>query len=112
MQLSEYEINDFKIIKIIGDLDASSSIHLDEAFKIILQQNPNAILIDCNFLQYIASAGLGVFISYIDIFEENNIYFALFGMNEKVKNVFQLLGLEKLLIITHTIEEAQERRGK
>jgi anti-sigma B factor antagonist len=110
MQLSEYEIQEFKIIKIIGDLDASSSIHLDEAFKIILQQKTTAILIDCTLLQYIASAGLGVFISYIDVFEEQNIYFALFGMNEKVKNVFQLLGLEKLLIITNTLEEAQERK--
>ncbi len=107
MQLSEYEVAEFKVLKIIGDLDASSSIYLDEAFKTLLQNKPKAILIDCTHLQYIASAGLGVFISYIDILEEENIYFALFSMNEKVKNVFQLLGLEKLLIITNTIEEAK-----
>lgn len=112
MQLSEYEIDDFKIIKIIGDLDASSSIHLDEALKILLTQNPKAILADCSHLQYIASAGLGVFISYIDVFEEKAIYFALFGMNEKVKNVFQLLGLEQLLIITNTLKEAQKERNQ
>ncbi len=94
-------------IQIEGDLDASSSIQLDEAIKDTLQKKEvKKILFDCTQLNYISSAGLGVFMSYIRDFENKKIKHVIFGLSDKVKSVFEILGLDKLLHIVKTKEEA------
>ena len=94
------------IMVINGEVDASSSIHLDNALGEAMKVNEN-ILVDCTDLKYISSAGLGVFMSYIQEMKELNIKLVLFGLSEKVKNVFQILGLDQLLTMEDTLEEAK-----
>ncbi|MDQ3394856.1 MAG: STAS domain-containing protein [Bacteroidota bacterium] len=95
------------IIIIDGDVDASSSIHLDKAIISAIEEDYKYILIDCSRLNYISSAGLGVFMSYIQDFEAQQINLVIFGLSEKVKNVFQILGLDQLLQIVDSEEEAK-----
>lgn len=94
------------IIKVEGDVDASSSIHLDKAISDAVEKGQKNIVIDCTNLQYISSAGLGVFMSYIQDFEDSGSKFVLFGMSKKVANVFEILGLDQLLTIVDTKDQA------
>lgn len=94
------------IIKVEGDVDASSSIHLDKAINEAVEKGQKNIVIDCSELQYISSAGLGVFMSYIQDFEDSGSKFVLFGLSEKVANVFEILGLDQLLSIVDTKDQA------
>ena len=87
------------IIGIIGEIDASSSIELDLAIAKSVGEGYTRILVDCSALEYISSAGLGVFMSYIEEFNEKGIKMVLFGMSERVANTFQILGLNELLSI-------------
>jgi anti-sigma B factor antagonist len=98
----------FYIIGVAGDLDASSSVMLDEAFQDAVALDKKMILVDCTQLNYISSAGLGVFMSYLSDFENQGIALRLFGMSEKVKNVFEMLGLEQLVQIVDTKQEAKK----
>ncbi|WP_436514907.1 STAS domain-containing protein [Ekhidna sp. To15] len=93
-------------IAVNGEIDAGSSIYLDNALKEAMDNGEKKIVADLSGLDYISSAGLGVFISYLDEFKLQNIELALFGINETVKQVFDILGLEKLLTIENTKEEA------
>jgi anti-sigma B factor antagonist len=95
------------ILIIDGDLDASSAILLDQEIENALKQEETKILVNCTQLEYISSAGLGVFMSYLQDFEEKQVEIVLFGMSEKVHNVFKILGLDNLLRIVNTKEEAQ-----
>jgi anti-sigma B factor antagonist len=97
----------FYLISIDGDLDASSSILLDNALKEAVAHDEKKILVDCSCLNYISSAGLGVFMSYLQEFENNQTNFILFGVSDKIKDVFQILGLDQLLIIAYSKEEAK-----
>ncbi len=103
---SEY-VDDYYLITIDGEVDASSSIHLDKAMKDALLSGLKKILVDCKDLQYISSAGLGVFISYIQEMESKQIKLVLFNMSQKVYKVFEILGLHRLLTITDSEEEAK-----
>jgi len=96
------------VIKVTGDVDASSSIFLDNALEEAIGNNERRIMVDCKELDYISSAGLGVFMSYIQEFENNDTQMVLYGMNAKVKNTFEILGLDQLLKITQNKEEAIE----
>lgn len=98
---------DILIVKVSGDVDASSSITLDNAISKVLNDGHKKILIDGNEMHYISSAGLGVFMSYLKDFEKENIKMALFGMNDKVVNVFKILGLDQLIKMVESEDEAK-----
>lgn len=87
------------VIALIGEIDASSSIELDLAIAKSVGEGFTKILVDCGALEYISSAGLGVFMSYIEEFKDRNIRMVLFGMNDRVANTFSILGLNELLQI-------------
>lgn len=108
VSISNRKENNCYILAINGEVDASSSIHLDNALGEAIKANEN-ILVDCNKLIYISSAGLGVFMSYIQEMKEKEIKLVLFGLSDKVKNVFHILGLDQLLLIEDTLEEARNR---
>ena len=86
-------------LTVVGEVDASSSIHLDNALNEAISKHKK-ILVDLSGLDYISSAGLGVFMSYLQQLEKENIQLIVFGMKEKVLEVFQILGLGQLLTIT------------
>jgi len=95
------------IIVVIGEIDASSSIELDLAIAKSVGEGFRKILIDCSSMEYISSAGLGVFMSYIEEFKDKKLAMVLFGMKEKVENTFTILGLADLLHIRATKQEAK-----
>lgn len=95
-------------IAIIGEIDASSSIELDLAIAKSVGEGFKKIMVDCSALEYISSAGLGVFMSYIEEFQDKHIAMVLFGLKEKVANTFQILGLADLLHIRETKTDAQK----
>jgi anti-sigma B factor antagonist len=109
MQISNVIEDGNYIIAVNGDVDASSSILLDEAIAKAVQENQQHILIDCVNLNYISSAGLGVFMSYIEELKAKNIRMVLFGLSERVENVFQVLGLDQLLNIQETKDQAKQQ---
>lgn len=96
------------IIAIIGEIDASSSIELDLTIAKSVGEGFTKILVDCSALEYISSAGLGVFMSYIEEFQDKNVKMVLFGMKEKVANTFTILGLADLLYIRMSKDEAKK----
>ncbi|MDO6439690.1 STAS domain-containing protein [Cyclobacterium sp. 1_MG-2023] len=95
-------------IALQGEVDASNSVELDEVIQEALDDNIKNILVDGTDLQYISSAGLGVFMSYLEDFNEHNILFIIYGLNEKVMNVFHILGLDQLITIIDSREEAEK----
>ena len=94
------------VITLDGELDASSSVILDEELSDPEIMKYSKILVDCKNLHYISSAGLGVFISHLQRFEDAQIKLIFFNMQDKVRNVFEILGLDLLMTIVSDYEEA------
>ena len=88
-----------EVLTVKGEVDASSSIDLDQAIAGCVQTGATRILIDCTGLEYISSAGLGVFMSYVEEFHEKGVRMVLFGLNNRVAHTFSLLGLADLMDI-------------
>ncbi len=100
--------DDVAVLNVIGDIDASSSIELDSAISNSLEEGHKKILVDCKNLNYISSAGLGVFMSYIEELETKKINMVLCNMNDKVLSVFEILGLDQLLKLTGNKDQAKK----
>lgn len=94
------------IIDIDGFLDAHTAPQLEEELQRLIDQGHLALVIDFTRLQYISSAGLGVFMAYIEEIREKGGDMVLSGMSENIYNVFDLLGFPLLFGICATTEEA------
>lgn len=108
VQIKRIQEDGIDMIVPIGEVDASSSIELDLVIAKSVGEGYTKILVDCTALEYISSAGLGVFMSYIEEFRDKQIRLVLFGMNDKVANTFEILGLKELLTIA--ADKAEARR--
>jgi len=108
VQIQQLQENEIVILMLAGEIDAKSSIDLDLAIAKSVAEGFKKILIDCGQLDYISSAGLGVFMSYIDEMKESQTAMVLYGMSEKVASTFQILGLADMLAIRNTKEEAKQ----
>ena len=106
MWLNQKVVNGIWELSIDGEVDASSSIQVDNAIKETLKNGHYRILINCQKLKYISSAGLGVFISYLDEIRNNNGAIVFCNMSESVLSVFTILGLNELVPIVPTYEDA------
>lgn len=87
------------ILKLAGEIDASNSVNVDSAIQEILQNEIHKLLVDCVELEYISSAGLGVFMSYLEEFHEKKVDLVIYGLKDKVFQVFHILGLDQLIVI-------------
>ncbi|MEL6672121.1 MAG: STAS domain-containing protein [Bacteroidota bacterium] len=99
MEIKETTQANFVTLSPQGDLDAHSSVALDEKISELLSQKQHFIHIDCSGIPYMSSAGLGVFISYLDEIGASGGKLVLSGLQENVLEVFGLLGLNQLVTI-------------
>lgn len=89
-----------------GDLDAYGAISLDKVIEQLLADKAFKIMINCIQLEYISSAGMGVFISHIQDIRAQGGSLVFFGLRPNVRMAFGLLGLEKVFTIVETQQEA------
>ncbi|GAA4302786.1 STAS domain-containing protein [Nibribacter koreensis] len=94
------------ILRLEGEMDASTCLEVDRAIEDALIRPISQLWIDCQKLQYISSAGLGVFISHLGTLDSLHIPMVLYGMSDQVRNVFELLGLHMIMTIVPSKEEA------
>lgn len=94
------------VLDIKGELDAHTASELEAAFqKCVADEHPR-IIVNGGDLQYISSAGLGVFMAYIEEVREQGGDIKIAALQPRVYNVFDLLGFPVLFDITTTEDEA------
>ncbi|RIW16214.1 anti-sigma factor antagonist [Algoriphagus lacus] len=99
LRLEKTKENNYDILSITGEVDASNSVILDEAIQELIAGGSKFILIDGKNLEYISSAGLGVFMSYLEDFQEQGINLKICELTPRVYEVFKILGLDQLIPI-------------
>jgi anti-sigma B factor antagonist len=97
---------DISIINLKGYLDAHTAPILENNFVDLIDKSRYKIVVDFKDLAYISSAGLGVFMAYIEKIRDSRGDIKLAGMSDKVFNIFDLLGFPLLYEIFHSEEEA------
>jgi len=97
------------VISLEGYLDAYTAPGFEAAIQAELEAGRVQLVVDCEKLTYIASAGLGVFMGFIEEFREKGGDIKICGLVPKVKQVFELLGFLSLYDILPDLPGAVER---
>ncbi|MDE2995372.1 MAG: STAS domain-containing protein [Bacteroidota bacterium] len=88
-----------QILDLQGELDAHTAAELEAAIQKCQKDNRIHILVNGANLMYISSAGLGVFMAYIEEVREVGGDIKIAALQPKVYNVFDLLGFPMLFDI-------------
>lgn len=94
------------IFYLIGQLDAHSAPQLEKVISMLLDEKIQILVFNLSNLEYISSAGLGVFMSFIQDLRENNGDIIFTELNSRVENVMKLLGFNHIFKIYDTESEA------
>lgn len=94
------------IVEPVGYLNAHTAKHFEDVLQKLVDENRLLIVINCHKLDYIASAGLGVIMGFIDMVRENSGDIRLCAMNSTVKSIFEVLGFTELYSIFDNEEKA------
>jgi anti-sigma B factor antagonist len=98
-----------QILDLKGELDAHTASELEAAFQKCQDEERNQIVVNGENLQYISSAGLGVFMAYIEEVREKGGDIKIASLQPKVFNVFDLLGFPMLFDIVESEDEAVQK---
>ena len=85
------------VIKVGGYIDTTTSAELEHALSQLIKSNSYNIIIDLGNVDYISSAGWGIFISEIKGIRENKGDLKLVSMIPDVYDVFELLEFHYIL---------------
>ncbi len=98
--------NNIEILFLSGYLDAHTAPELEAAIENLINQGRNKIVVSFAKLDYISSAGLGVFMAFIEDIRSKGGDIKLSNMQAKVFSVFDLLGFPLLFEIFDNEREA------
>jgi anti-sigma B factor antagonist len=103
-RVARKSINDIELMYLHGFLDAHTAPELENAIQQSIVDSKFNLLVNFEHLEYISSAGLGVFMSFIEEIRDKGGDIKMAAMNDKVFSVFDLLGFPMLFDI-HKEEE-------
>jgi anti-sigma B factor antagonist len=98
--------NHISIIKVGGYIDTTTSSELERALDSLLKQGRFYIVVDLGNVDYISSAGWGIFISEIKSIRENGGDLKLVRMVPDVFEIFELLEFHHILDVYDKVDEA------
>ena len=93
-----------QLIRLSGSLDMYSFPRLEAQLNTLFQQGRYFVVLDCQELDYIGSAGLGALIGFAKQAREHNGDVRLLNVPDRIYKIIELLGFTKVLRV-HTSEE-------
>ena len=94
------------ILTLNGRLDASSSSEFREKILQLIEDGTKKIILDCENLDYISSAGLRVVLEATKEIKRHGGKLMLCSLQDYIKEVFEVAQFDSFLHIGGTLEEA------
>jgi anti-sigma B factor antagonist len=107
IQTSQQE--DLSIITLEGFVDAHTAPQFESTVQAELEAKRTRIIVDCAKLNYISSAGLGVFMSFIEEVRELGGDIKICGLTPKVRHTFDILGFQDIFEMLDDLPSAVQR---
>jgi anti-sigma B factor antagonist len=97
------------VLALDGFLDAHTAPDFEKAIQSEIDAGHRQFIVDGSKLTYISSAGLGVFMGFIEELREQGGDIKICGLSPKVDQVFDILGFHALYDIVPDVPAAVQR---
>lgn len=106
MEVIEKRQDGVSILTLVGRLDANTSAAFREQLLEIIKNGTNNIILDCERLDYISSAGLRIVLEASKQVKQVEGKVVLCSLQDYIKEVFEVAKFDAFLPIATTVEEA------
>jgi anti-anti-sigma factor len=106
MDIATRTQNDVTVVAFAGNLDSTTSPQAQQALDAILASGVQKMVADFTALDYISSAGLRVLLATAKRLRGAGGALHLFGLNETVREVFEISGFSTILAVFATEADA------
>jgi len=100
--------SDIAIVQIYDSLDTLSAYTFQEKMDTLIKTGVYKYIIDLEQLEYISSAGIGVFFGLLPEIQKQNGDIVFVHVSEKIHKLFEMIGLTAIFGIKDTLEKAIE----
>lgn len=111
ISLKENSTKDVSEIRVDGVIDTLTASELEEVIESLLKRDRFKVIVDLAGVDYISSAGWGIFISHIKDMHENGGDLKLANMIANVSEIYELLEFDNVLQAYASLEDAREDFG-
>ncbi len=94
------------IVDASGEIDMQSSPKMREQLRDLVAKEPKRIVVNLAEVKYIDSSGLATLVECLQSTKKLDTQLVLIGMNDNVKDIFELSGLNRVFQIMDSEEEA------
>ena len=95
-----------RVLTLRGELDAHTAPDFEAALQACLDEGDARLVADGAGLDYVSSAGLGVFMAFVEPAREAGGDLKIAALPERVFEVFDLLGFPTVFDMAETVEAA------
>ena len=101
--------DDLTILSLEGYLDAHTAPDFENAVQQEMDGGRRKLIVNCERLNYISSAGLGVFMSFLEEIRGTGGDIKICGPSPKVLQVFEILGFPAIFDMLPDVPAAVQR---
>lgn len=109
MEITEEKQDEIHVFKLNGRLDSNTSPDFEESIFNAIDDGTRRIVVDCEQLEYITSAGLRVLNKTAKRLKTDDGKIVLCSMEDYVREVFEIAGFDSFLPIVSGMDDAVER---
>lgn len=111
MEIHEQQQGETLVLALDGRLDSNTAPEFDRALAERIEAGRHTLLIDCDRLEYISSAGLRVFIKTVKTLRAAGGALAACSMQDHVREVFEISGFDAFVPIHGSRDEGLAALG-
>lgn len=111
MELSRSQKEGVEVLELAGEIDLHASPALREELRLCVEEKVPVLVADFTQVDYIDSSGLATLIEYVRSASDYDGRFGIFGLQEKVRTIFDLVRLNELFVIAPSLHDAIAELG-
>lgn len=105
-EILERSVDDIKVLKVIGELDALVAPKLKEKITKLVDGDTTKFIIDFEEVTHINSLAMGILRGKLKVVKDMDGDIKLVKLNEHIKSIFEMIGLDEIFEIYETEDDA------
>lgn len=105
-EILERNIDDIKVLKVIGELDALVAPKLKDRITKLVDGDSTKFIIDFEEVTHINSLAMGILRGKLKVVKDMGGDIKLIKLNEHIKSIFEMIGLDEIFEIYENEDEA------
>ena len=101
-------IDDILSADVEGRIDGSNVVQFEEAVRTAIEDSDRAVIMNFEKLVYISSAGLRAILLTAKSLQNRDAKLLLCSLSDRIREVFEISGFDKILPIHPSITEARD----